>query len=319
MNNFSISVIIPVYNAIKYLEKTIDSLLLQTKKDIELILIDDESTDGSRELCDKLALKYDNILAIHQKNSGPAVARNKGIQVAKGKWIMFVDSDDIVDENFCETSYRLVSKFGADIGIFRYDKFHKYKDIKKANSNGSIYSSKVLEKEKAMEMLLDDSIGDFSWNKIFSKSIFLDIKFPENKLFEDLGVMYLLFEKSNSIYFTNTVLYHYRQHENSIMHKLSIKSIEDSFNFRLKRDIFFKKEYPEVYKSSLDQTLANALQYEVYINKFDGNYSNNLKSSANNLLSSFKVPKNWNCKYKIMAYLYKVSKKAFKVVCKFKL
>ena len=123
MLNVDISVIMPVYNAQKYLEESLNSILCQTFDDFELIIIDDGSTDNSYEICERYKEKDERIIVIHQINQGPSVARNIGIKKAIGKYIVFCDSDDILDKNALSLLYNAMEKYNADLAICGYSRF----------------------------------------------------------------------------------------------------------------------------------------------------------------------------------------------------
>ena len=122
MNN-KVSVIIPVYNVQDYLERCVDSIIKQTYKNIEIILIDDGSHDNSGKICDDYKKKYNNIIVIHKENEGQSIAREYGIKIAKGEYISFVDSDDFLNEKYYEKMIRLLEKSDCDIAVCDYIKF----------------------------------------------------------------------------------------------------------------------------------------------------------------------------------------------------
>ena len=117
-DNYDVSIIVPVYNAEKYLQECIDSLINQTKKDIEIILVNDGSTDGSRNIIERNCKKYDNITFIDQENKGVCVARNKGIEAAKGEYIGWLDSDDMLKPQAIERLYKTMKEKNADYGYY---------------------------------------------------------------------------------------------------------------------------------------------------------------------------------------------------------
>jgi len=120
-----ISVIVPVYNVEKYLENCIDSILNQTYKNLEIILVDDGSTDKSSEICDNYSQQHSNIITIHKKNGGLSDARNKGIDAANGKYISFIDSDDTIDALFFETLYSLIKRYDCDMSLVFFKRVYE--------------------------------------------------------------------------------------------------------------------------------------------------------------------------------------------------
>ena len=185
-----ISIIVPVYNKEKYIKKCVDSLIKQSYSDIEIILVDDGSTDKSPEICDEYAERDSRIRVIHRENGGLSVARNTGIENANGKYLMFVDADDWVAVDFCEAALKSISENDADIAVFGIC----YVEEKEQNIQGSqLYKNELLDNSQALERLLTEEIRNYVCNKIFKASLFLEIRFVEGKLWEDLEIMYRLF------------------------------------------------------------------------------------------------------------------------------
>lgn len=216
----TISIIIPVYNVENYLVQCIDSGLAQSYPSIEIILVDDGSTDNSGKICDHYAGENKNVVVIHKTNGGLSDARNVGIRKATGEYIMFVDGDDVVDSRLAEYLYNLITKNNAQIGIC--DLKHCY--INKECRFEPETSVKVLESKAAIiEMLYQKSFLVSACGKIFPSRFFGDIEFPVGFLFEDSAIMYKLFEKAERIAYGNAKLYGYCHRENSITTKAFTK------------------------------------------------------------------------------------------------
>lgn len=219
-----ISVIVPVYNVKIYLERCLESIIVQTYKNIEIIVVDDGSTDGSSEICDIYEMKYDNIYTIHKTNGGLSDARNKGLEHASGRYVVFIDSDDIISENHVEYLYQLIIKNKADIGIC--DPVHCYPNQPVVFCKET--KEKVFNSEDAIvEMLYQKSFLVSAWGKIYPIEFFNDIKFPVGMLFEDSAIMYKLFEKAEKIVYGNAKLYGYMHRADSITtQKFSYKDLD---------------------------------------------------------------------------------------------
>ena len=220
-----ISVIVPVYNVDNYLRKCIDSLIVQTLKDIEIILVNDGSTDESIDICEEYKLKDNRIKVIHKENGGLSDARNKGIDIAKGKYISFVDSDDWINPQMLEKLYILASKYEADIVQGDYIKAYD-EDIIVNNMSENIIKYNA-------EQILDELYsGNYTknivvWNKIYKRELFNDIRFPKGKLHEDEFTTYKILHKANLIIDSNIPIYYYRQREGSIMNSdFNIKRLD---------------------------------------------------------------------------------------------
>ena len=184
MNELLISIIVPIYNIDNYVSKCIESILSQTHSNIEVILIDDGSTDKSSNICDYYSKKDARIVAIHKKNGGLSSARNTGLDIAKGKYIGFVDGDDYIEPNMYEELLNNIHEHQSDIAICNYN------DIKN-NKKYTNYFDNELEKtpiegKNKFDILYKNyNFVICSWNKLYKKEIFNNLRFPENKIFEE--------------------------------------------------------------------------------------------------------------------------------------
>lgn len=210
-----ISIIVPVYNVKEYMEQCIDSLINQTYKNLEIIVVDDGSTDESSQLCDQLKKKDNRISVYHKSNGGLSDARNYGLSYATGDYIGFVDSDDWISLSMYEDLMRMADKYNADIvSCGRY--IHNSKKILccRFTSIEKTYSS-----EKALkEILLSREIDVAMWDKIFRADLFKDISFPVGENNEDIAIFYKLIGNANLIVHSGTIGYHYRKRQGSITH-----------------------------------------------------------------------------------------------------
>lgn len=216
----NLSIIVPIYNVEQYLENCINSILNQTYRNFELILVDDGSPDKSGEICDKYKSSDDRVKVIHKKNGGLSSARNAGLEIATGQYIGFVDSDDWIDRDMYDKLLNLAEKNEADIVQCEYLEAYDNKIIIHNNENSEFV---VLDRFEALEKLINFGKyhvnGVVSWNKIYKRTLFDDIRFPVGKLNEDEFTTYKLLHKCNSIIFLKEKLYYYRQTPNSIMNK----------------------------------------------------------------------------------------------------
>ena len=209
-----ISIIVPIYNVGKYLPKCIESILNQTFKNFELILVNHGSTDNSGVVCDDYAKKDTRIKIIHKSNGGVSSARNAGLYVAKGEYIGFVDPDDYIDKNMYEKLYRLCIDNNSDIAICRFNREINGKIQNKESTEEII----ELNNMEAMNELFKGNLYRFSLcNKLFSKKCFNDVLFPEERIHEDLSTTYKLFANSKKAVYINYCGYIYVRRENSIL------------------------------------------------------------------------------------------------------
>lgn len=213
LNNL-ISVIVPVFNVEKYLSECVYSILKQTYKDFELILVDDGSTDNSGKICDHFCGEDKRIRVLHKKNGGLSSARNAGIDMANGSYLAFIDSDDYVEKNFLECLYDKLVEETADISECSYKRL-----IKGKLTYERLFKYDVLDNETAVRRLFAPPYQSFVvvWNKLYKKELFKKIRFPEGKLHEDELSSYKLIYESKKVAFVNKYLYIYRIRDDSIM------------------------------------------------------------------------------------------------------
>lgn len=212
-----ISIIVPVYNVEKYLSKCIESILNQSLNSLELILIIDGSTDGSEEICSRYSRRDPRVIVIKKKNGGQASARNVGLNIAKGKYIGFVDSDDWIEEDMFETLYKIAEETSADISNISYNEYYEngiYKKHSKTNNKEII----IHDKYQAMKTILEGELyDDIIWSKLFRRELFNDIRFPELRRYEDTAIIYKIIDKCNKICYKDVAKYNYLRREDSTM------------------------------------------------------------------------------------------------------
>ena len=226
-----ISIIVPVYNVEEYLKECIDSILNQTYKNLEIILVNDGSTDKSGSICEDYAKVDSRIKVVHKKNGGLSDARNLGLDRALGEYVIFIDSDDYIDQRMCEILLNYANKYSVDIVSCNF---------KRVFENNIIEFNVPLFKEKIKIFTNDEVLEKYfltlapeifaTWNKLYKKSLFFTdekIRFPVNRLHEDIATTYRLYAESKKVVLLNELLYNYRQRSNSIMKKISHKNIED--------------------------------------------------------------------------------------------
>lgn len=241
-NNGLISVIVPIYNVEKYLSKCIESIINQTYKKLEIILVNDGSTDNSLEICEKYRNKDDRIKIINKSNGGLSDARNKGIEIALGDYISFVDSDDYLDYKMIEILYNDIQTYSADISIVNYMKI--FEDGTKEDESLDRNDFLVMDSKSAIKNLLDNSsFGNYAWNKLYKRELFEDVKYPFGRKMEDLGTTYKLFFKSNIIVYNPIQLYYYLQRDDSILHNKDLKFILDEYELTIERYKYLKDKY----------------------------------------------------------------------------
>lgn len=210
-----VSVVIPVYNVKKYLEKCVDSVLKQEYRNIEVVLVDDGSTDGSGELCDLYASRDKRIVVLHNANSGPSAARNSGIKAATGEYILFVDSDDYIAPQLISTVVKKAIESNADIVMFDAEAVDENGGhIEYFNAFQNKFNSDFLNMPQVLLSL------PALWNKLYRRELFMNnnVFIPENICIgEDFTVNTQLLSLSQKTDYCNEALYYYVQHGNSLI------------------------------------------------------------------------------------------------------
>ena len=202
-----VSIIVPVYNVGELVLKCLNSLISQSYEQIEIVVVDDGSTDGSGELCDDFAKKDKRIKVFHKKNGGLSSARNYGIKKTSGEYVCLVDSDDYVKKSFVKKMVEAVLSHNADVAVCGY--------------NGEIPEAKVMTGEEAAVILLvgQNNMEIIAWNKMYKKTLFDDISYPEGKNYEDNLTTYKLLSKAGTVAYVAESLYVYVERGGSITNK----------------------------------------------------------------------------------------------------
>lgn len=223
--NELVSVIVPAYNVDKYLKRCIYSLVNQTYKNIEIIIVDDGSTDETSLLCDEFKNNYSEIIkVIHKKNGGLSSARNIGIKASSGEYITFVDSDDWVERDYISTLLNQFSSNDIDISCVAFDyayddHFQKYEYKMK---------DRVMTRFESLTTLcIGKTLTNHVWNKMYRSYLFSDVCFEEGRTYEDIIVMHQLFSKAKKVSMVNKTMHHYYIRSDSISHEPKPQSTAD--------------------------------------------------------------------------------------------
>lgn len=258
--NALISIIIPVYKVEKYLEKCIQSVINQTYKNIQIILVDDGSPDNCGKICDEYAKKDHRIEVIHKSNGGLSDARNKGLEIAKGEYIGFVDSDDYIEADMYEVLYNLLKQYNADVSICNFYTVSQGKIAIKNIDSGIKEYTRI---EILKEILLDNNIQSYAWNKLYKKELFDEIKYPVGKKYEDIGTTFYLLEKCNKVVVTGKPEYYYINRQDSIVNNVTESTITDYIELIMQRYDYIEenvKELSSYNKNYLKRILKTAEQ-----------------------------------------------------------
>lgn len=225
-----ITVIIPVFNAAAYLPSCLDSVLAQTYRDIEVIVVDDGSTDGSGDVCDDYACRDARVTVFHQPNGGPSAARNKGLELAIGEYIAFIDCDDVVHARYLEVLADVMVRQQADIVQSPYQlipetKRSDYGPDRLRQSLPDSYPTRVLTSDEAMlSMLYQQGTADSSPCKLFRRTLFEGLRFPiVYRVYEDLYAMAQVYPRIQRMVWVDVPMYFYFKQDSGTLNSLSIR------------------------------------------------------------------------------------------------
>jgi len=290
-----ISIIVPVYKTEPYLRKCLESIVSQTYKNMEIILVNDGSPDNCGEICDKYASIDSRIKVIHQKNGGLSAARNAGLRIASGEYIGFVDSDDWIENDMFETLYLGALKYGADIAIcgYFYEDCAKYKEVKEEHTV-------LLDCKDALHhLILDKTFTNHVWNKLFKNKLFEGVYFPEGRIFEDIATTYKLFEKTDKVVYLNSCKYYYRQREDSIVGSGTMHGAADKCIMMCNRYMDLMEKYPEEKDIFLAGFYAALADFGYVVSKQRENYFRAYKNDLGQLIDFAIKNKRavWKCSF----------------------
>lgn len=222
-----ISVVVPVYNVEQYLNRCVNSILNQTYKNIEIILVDDGSPDNSPAICDDLCKKYENIKVIHKKNGGLSSARNAGIVASRGEYISFIDSDDFVDRGFIERLYSLIMEYDADLSMLAYQEVTPKTEIRSVPREEEIVYKNEEVEESFLQLKIDSvCVG------LYSKYAIGDTRFKEGKTSEDIPFNFDIFQKIKTFVYAPEKRYFYFYNKESISNGPLDKNMLNYLRFR---------------------------------------------------------------------------------------
>ncbi len=264
-----VSVLVPIYNVEDYLPRCIDSILNQSYRDLEILLVDDGSKDKCGEICEEYKLKDDRIKVVHKPNGGLSDARNVGIEVATGEYYVFIDSDDYVHPQMIEKLLEACVKTGSDIAICGF----------RSVTEDEINDMEPIDDVPITEMVSDDEKINFYyetdyarfivvWNKIYPAKFFEGIKFPKGKVHEDEFTTYKLLDKADKIAFVDAPLYFYVNRKTSITREqfnarrfLVLDALEERVNHYIdlnkynwfERNLFLYRMYLIMFKREIDK------------------------------------------------------------------
>ena len=307
-----ISIIVPVYNVEKYLDRCIQSLISQSYKNIEIILVNDGSLDNSGAICDKYSKDDNRIISIHKKNGGVSSARNTGIKNSRGEFIAFCDSDDWVDKDIYVELVKLINKNNSDLACCEFFDLEKV-DI----NNDETYLENTIDRNYALKLILDDDkIGGYLWNKLFRRStifnsnlLTLDTKIH---VLEDEIFVLEYIKKCEKIAITKKQLYHYEKNENSALNSPISEKTLTAIDAREKIYMQIKQvsDDDSILYLAWGQLIKNCVLFYkkiIFSNSIKNKnmYLSKIKSIIKKYINDYKFGEDFSIKDKIYYYLVK--------------
>lgn len=253
-----ISVIVPAYNVEKYIEKSIGCLLRQTFEDFEIILVNDGSTDSTGLLCDKLAKQDKRIKVYHKENGGVSDARNYALDRMTGEYMTFVDSDDLVTDDYLEYLFGLITEYdNAEIAMTR-GKLISEKDI--PQEIPETYRCVLNTEEAVRRMMIRQEYGHANWAKMYKSSLWKSVRFPIDVIYDDYYMTYRVFAKSSKVACGNACKYFYVQRNSSLIHAPCTPKTLSSLDVADNVTDFLIKTWPKNKAEAIDLQIASYLK-----------------------------------------------------------
>ena len=303
-----ISIVVPIYKVENYIDKCIESIINQTYKNVEILLIDDGSPDNCPKICENYSKKDSRIKVYHKENGGLSDARNYGIERSKGKYICFIDSDDFVHEKFIEILYKNIKKYNADISICHH---YKFKDYSETNNYLPKEETEVYTGLEMLNNLYDNYLNNIvAWNKLYKRKLFDKIRYPKGKKLEDAYIIHKLYNNSKKVVITNLELYYYIQRDNSIMGTLNTSALveQDLLIERIRYLEENKLKNEPVYENTIKKFIDRLYDNYYYLN-IHGNINPNLYNKYFKFIKKYSKKVKLNKKTKLMLehrYIYLV-------------
>ncbi len=263
-----VSVIIPVYNVLPYLREALDSVINQTYKNLEILIVDDGSTDGSGEVCNEY-LSDPRVIVIHQENKGLSGARNTGLDRMTGEYVAFLDSDDAFMPEMIEKMVEAIIRTQADMAICGYASCNTNlrldSNIIQKTPSLVIYSEQLLSTKAALNMLARGNTGWTVWNKLYKHSVWDDISFPEGSNYEDLQIICHIFERCNRSVLVPGLYVLYRHRSNSISSCVTEKNMLDYIHAVKTVEKYAEEHSPSLFSAKIMPILWEQFAYSLSI------------------------------------------------------
>lgn len=290
INSPLISIIVPIYNVKPYLSRCLESICAQTYRHLDIVVVDDGSTDGGSAVCDSFARRDARVRVLHFENSGVSAARNRGLAAARGELIGWVDGDDWLEPCFVERLYTVLATHNADIACCSYFDEKDGQTIARCE-NGTIYTWNA--NESMAELLRDTLQRNYFWNKLFRRNVLEGIICPTGRCYEDISTMYLCVAKARRVIFIGEPLYHYVHHDGSIVHYKfhDITKEMQVFQAMFERTMFLLTYDKKLWLKSLNKTLHKGIRLvnHTIIDRPDDEHVRSIREFGVNSLSAISL------------------------------
>ena len=310
---YKVSVVVPIYNVEQYVGKCVDSILNQTYKDYELILVDDGSTDESGKIADEYAKLDDRIVAYHKANGGLSDARNYGLDRAGGEYVCFIDSDDWIEDDYLKELVRLMDENQADVAICDYRSNSGDTVICQPDEEDITVESGIEAIDNIWSSLY--SVYVVAWNKMYRKTVFSDIRYTVGMIHEDEAICADIYCHASKVIRTNKILYNYRvNNSTSIMTSdYSLKRLDILKAIEIRMDILKKRGLQKYYEKDSFKYLYKIILNMLEVKKLDGDNSNIIKELKNKYWDKYResLGFDWSIKRKAAMLFFGIFPKAY--------
>ena len=307
MINEKVSVVVPIYKVEEYLVRCIDSILKQTYKNLEVILVNDGSPDNCGQMIEKYKEKDHRVITVHKENGGLSDARNEGMKYVTGSLTMFVDSDDWLDETMIETMVNKLNENAADIVQSAF--FYAYDDklLLDAYSSDDYKPPELLDNDTLMfELVKNKKIKNFAWGKLYKTKIIKEIPFKKGVLFEDVFWAHQVMHHVNRYVILEQPFYYYFQRDDSIVGTFTPNHLDLIKGMKERHD-FLKQYYPNLVNKSYEQILETCLvQYHLLLINKEKKHKKEIRNYIKKNFKAFKRATNKNRRLKIKLYLFRI-------------
>lgn len=262
-----VSVIVPVYNVINYVDRCVESIIVQEYTNLEIILVDDGSNDGSEQKCDYYATIDKRIQVVHKNNGGLSDARNVGLEHSKGELVTFVDSDDWISKKYIQVMYDNLKNYCADISGCHFE--YAFDGTRTTEINKAVSVNKWTSEEALRALLQQDRFTTSAWGLLIRRQLFDGIKFPLGKYYEDLGTVYKLLHRAKIIVHSDQRLYYYYQRIGSIQGERYSKRHYDELVIMQELYDFVRYWYPNILYAARERLVGVCFHLILMMDSFD--------------------------------------------------